>query len=129
MTVGEKLKRLRMEQGMTQKELGQAVGFPKSNADVRMTQYERGYRLPKKELLNQFAQVLEENPSVFVGRNAVERTVQEIYWMTPQERQEVVQAVEELKDKETDVDLGNITEDELILWKIKWTSHQAESEE
>ena len=36
--------------GITQKYLGQVVGFPERSADVRMAQYETGSRTPKADL-------------------------------------------------------------------------------
>lgn len=36
MTIGERIKRVRMKRGMTQKELGIALGFPDRSADVRI---------------------------------------------------------------------------------------------
>lgn len=39
-TFGRKLKHLRQKNHLTQKELGMAVGFPDSCADVRIAQYE-----------------------------------------------------------------------------------------
>ena len=44
--------------GMTLKYLGEAVGFPANNADVRMAQYEKGTRSPKADLTKQIADVL-----------------------------------------------------------------------
>ena len=40
-TFGRKLKHLRQKNHLTQKELGMAVGFPDSCADVRIAQYEK----------------------------------------------------------------------------------------
>ena len=47
MTVGEKIKKIRTFRGMTQKELGLAVGFEEKGADNRIAQYETNYRVPK----------------------------------------------------------------------------------
>ena len=43
-TFGRKLKYLRQKNHLTQKELGMAVGFPDSCADVRIAQYESDVR-------------------------------------------------------------------------------------
>jgi transcriptional regulator with XRE-family HTH domain len=43
-TFGRKLKHLRQKNHLTQKELGMAVGFPDSCADVRIAQYESDVR-------------------------------------------------------------------------------------
>ena len=50
MTVGDKIKKIRTFRGMTQKELGLAVGFEEKGADNRIAQYETNYRVPKREL-------------------------------------------------------------------------------
>ena len=51
MTTGEKIKRIRQHRGMTQKELGDAVGLTAN----RIAQYEMGYRVPKAALLEKMA--------------------------------------------------------------------------
>ena len=49
MAIGERIRFFRNLRGMTQKWLGQAVGFPQKTADIRMAQYESGSRTPKDE--------------------------------------------------------------------------------
>ena len=51
MTIGEKIKRVRKFRKMTQAELGTAVGLGE-NAQNRIAHYERGTRVPQKELLD-----------------------------------------------------------------------------
>ena len=58
MAIGERIKRIRLMRGMTLKYLGESVGFPANNADVRMAQYEKGTRTPKADLTEQIADVL-----------------------------------------------------------------------
>jgi transcriptional regulator with XRE-family HTH domain len=62
MTIGERIRRVRMQRGLTQKELGIALGFPERSADVRIAQYESGTRKPKEDLIRQIAEVLHVNP-------------------------------------------------------------------
>lgn len=62
MAIGERIRFIRNLRGMTQKWLGQAVGFPEKTADVRMAQYESGSRTPKEELVKSLANVLEVSP-------------------------------------------------------------------
>ncbi|OLA42210.1 MAG: transcriptional regulator [Firmicutes bacterium CAG:24053_14] len=50
MAIGERIRFFRNLRGMTQKYLGQVVGFPEKTADIRMAQYESGSRTPKAEL-------------------------------------------------------------------------------
>ena len=65
MHFGKKLKAVRLKRGMTQKELGIEVGFPESNAAVRIAQYEQKERTPKKEILNKLAKALKVSPYWF----------------------------------------------------------------
>ena len=57
-TFGRKLKHLRQKNHLSQKELGMAVGFPDSCADVRIAQYESDVRTPKEDLMKLFASTL-----------------------------------------------------------------------
>ena len=59
MSTGENIKRIRNIRGMTQKELGIAVGIGEESAGPRMAQYETGKRTPKEKMLNKIAEVLE----------------------------------------------------------------------
>lgn len=56
--IGEKIKKIRIKNSLTQKQLGILVGFPQSNADIRIAQYESGIRVPKAELTEKIAKVL-----------------------------------------------------------------------
>ena len=53
--IGERIRFFRNLRGMTQKYLGQVVGFPEKTADIRMAQYESGSRTPKADLTNTLA--------------------------------------------------------------------------
>ena len=46
MTVGDKIRKIRTFRGMTQKELGVAIGLEEKGADNRVAQYETNYRVP-----------------------------------------------------------------------------------
>lgn len=62
MAIGERIRFIRNLRGMTQKRLGQVVGFPQKTADIRMAQYESGSRTPKEDLVKALANVLEVSP-------------------------------------------------------------------
>lgn len=62
MAIGERIRFFRNLRGMTQKYLGQMVGFPKKTADIRMAQYESGSRSPKAELTENLAGALGVSP-------------------------------------------------------------------
>lgn len=66
MITGERIKYLRRQRGMTQKELGIAVGFPEKTADIRIAQYESGSRCPKEGLVKKFAEIFDVSPAFFL---------------------------------------------------------------
>ena len=70
MKIGDRIKRIRTMRGMTQKELGLAVGFPARSADVRIAQYENGVRNPKDDMIRQLAEALHVHPSAISNQNA-----------------------------------------------------------
>ena len=55
----ERIRFFRNLRGMTQKWLGQAVGFPQKSTDIRMAQYESGSRAPKADLVELLADALD----------------------------------------------------------------------
>lgn len=83
MTVGQKIKRIRNFRGLTQKQLGIAMGFNESNADVRVRQYESDEKLPRKENINVIAKVLNVNPRNFTGYegDTAEDIMQTLFWI------------------------------------------------
>jgi len=62
MSVGNRIKKIRNMRGMTQKELGLAVGFDEKSADIRIAQYESGTRTPKEKIITNIANALKVNP-------------------------------------------------------------------
>ena len=67
MTVGEKIKYIRTFRGMTQQQLGIAIGLSAKGADNRMAQYETNYRVPKKDMLEDIAEALDVNLINFIS--------------------------------------------------------------
>ena len=62
MAIGERIHFFRNLRGMTQKYLGQQVGFEERSADVRIAQYETGTRSPKEDMTNALAEALGVSP-------------------------------------------------------------------
>lgn len=62
MAIGERIRFFRNLRGMTQKYLGQVVGFPEKTADIRMAQYESSSRTPKADLTESLADALGVSP-------------------------------------------------------------------
>ena len=59
MTLGEKIKKYRILKGLTQKELGMAIGFSGATADSRIRKYELDAMAPKAEIKNKLAKALD----------------------------------------------------------------------
>lgn len=68
---------------MTQKELGIAIGLDEKGADNRIAQYETDYRVPKKDLLDKIAHVLDINPINFwiTGLGHAEEVMLTLFWL------------------------------------------------
>ena len=62
MAIGERIRFFRNLRGMTQKYLGQVVGFPEKTADIRMAQYESEARTPKQDLVKEMANIFDVSP-------------------------------------------------------------------
>ncbi|MCL2111647.1 MAG: helix-turn-helix domain-containing protein [Clostridiales bacterium] len=62
MKIGMIIKRMREVRGLTQQDLGEAVGFPARNAATRIAQYETDYRIPKKDMADKLSGALGISP-------------------------------------------------------------------
>jgi len=82
-TTGEKIKYIRSFRGMTQQELGVAIGLPAKGADNRIAQYETNYRVPKKDMLMDMAKALNVNYINFIppASGAAEDIMQTFFWL------------------------------------------------
>lgn len=58
MAIGQRIRFFRSRKGMTQKQLGEELGFLGKTSDVRLAQYESEARVPKPDLVKEIAQVL-----------------------------------------------------------------------
>ena len=61
MAIGQRIKYFRNRIGMTQKQLGEKLGFKGKTSDVRMAQYESEARVPKIDLVKQMSQIFDIN--------------------------------------------------------------------
>ena len=59
MAIGQRIKYFRNRKGMTQKQLGEQLGFKEKTSDVRMAQYESEARVPKIDLVKQMSQIFD----------------------------------------------------------------------
>lgn len=55
MSIGERIRFFRRRKGLTQAELGEAMGFTGTSANVRVAQYEWNRREPRKDVIEQLA--------------------------------------------------------------------------
>ena len=62
MAISERIRFIRKKRGMTQKYVGQLLGFKPRPGEIRMTQYEAARRTPRPELLEKIAEVLDVSP-------------------------------------------------------------------
>jgi len=83
MTIGDKIRHIRNFRGLTQKELGLKIGLDAKSADNRIAQYETNYRIPKKDMLVQIAEVLDVNVMNFTGStpSCAEGIMFTFFWM------------------------------------------------
>ena len=58
MAIGQRIKYFRNRIGMTQKQLGEKLGFKGKTSDVRMAQYESEARVPKIDLVKQMLSLI-----------------------------------------------------------------------
>ena len=81
-TTGEKIKRIRQHRKMTQKELGEAIGLGSTGAN-RIAQYEMGYRVPKKPLLQKMAEAMRVSPMALAegGNGAATDMLEQLFWL------------------------------------------------
>ena len=62
MTVGDRIRWFRRRSGLTQKQLGELIGFPAKSADIRIAQYESNARKPKHQLISLLANTFQISP-------------------------------------------------------------------
>lgn len=58
MSIGSKIRTLRMKKGLTQRQFGVLLGFNEKNADVRVAHYESDLREPREDMLKRIAEIL-----------------------------------------------------------------------
>ena len=62
MAIGKRIKFFRNRKGLTQKQLGEILGFLGKTSDVRMAQYESEARTPKNDLVKEMAHIFDVSP-------------------------------------------------------------------
>ncbi len=69
MAIGERIRYFRRKNHLTQKQLGQLLGFDENQADVRIAQYETGSRKPKEKYVQAFADIFHVCPQALTVPN------------------------------------------------------------
>lgn len=65
MAVGRRIRYFRRRDKLTQKQLGELLGYSKSTAEVRVNQYENEIRLPKADTLAKLGRIFGVDAAVF----------------------------------------------------------------
>lgn len=79
--LGNRISLIRKFRGITQAELGIAIGFNPTNATVRMSQYESGMKKPKDDLLVEIAKQLNCSPYNFIeADNYLIYQIELLFW-------------------------------------------------
>lgn len=151
MSVGEKIKRIRNFRGLTQKELGNLIGFNDSTADVRIAQYESGTRTPKTDILSKIAEVLDVNmnslrePCSYSEKDVMlmlfelEEHYMTIIWEMPEiyknissnhaiqiSSPKLEKYITKWKHMRDMLSCGKISRSEYLEWKLKWSADKEE---
>ena len=69
MSLGKRIRFFRNLRGMTQQQLGVALGFSEQTAHVRIAQYETNEKKPKEKTLNAIADILNIHPQALLAPN------------------------------------------------------------
>ena len=144
-TIGERIKAIRVFRGMTQKELGLAIGLHGSSVGCRIAQYETGVREPKKETLEKFANALHVDRQMLdplgnmeqclyqLEKTAAETFMRQLLWMEETNAnaiQTCLMITEYLRAwqaKRAELSAGRITDDEYFEWKIHFGVKEAKA--
>ena len=145
MAIGDKIRKIRIKRDMTQKDLGLAIGFNERTADVRVSQYESGTRVPKDAVIVKIAEVLKVNADYLMAP-AIDKTEEIVHaliyldelnqlkmeaevYNTPEgaELKRIKLSLtyldtylEEWYDKKKALKNDEITQDEYYEWKVNW---------
>ena len=83
MTIGERIKKIRVFRKMTMDELGGALGFEGKNMSVRISQYETGARIPGEDMILRLADALRCNYKAIsdYSLGAAEDIIETLFWL------------------------------------------------
>ena len=83
MTIGERIKKIRVFRKMTMDDLGGALGFEGKNMSVRISQYETGARIPGEDMILKLADALHCNYKAIsdYSLGATEDIIETLFWL------------------------------------------------
>lgn len=83
MTVGERIKKIRIFRKLTMDELGAALGFEGKNMSVRVSQYETGDRIPREDMIMKLAKALHCNYKALsdYSLGTAEDIIETLFWL------------------------------------------------
>ena len=83
MTIGERIKKIRVFRKMTMDGLGGALGFEGKNMSVRISQYETGARIPGDDMIQKLADALHCNYKAIsdYSLGAAEDIIETLFWL------------------------------------------------
>ena len=135
LTVGSRIKFVRQFRRMTQRELREACGFGNSQSSC-ISGYENQKRIPKKEQILKFADVLQVNPLALVRMDMqraddIHAVLFEIKMWQEECRGKTYPAIDfkgtsyavydqELSKQRDLYQSGEITKEEYLNWKLSW---------
>ena len=146
MTLGEKIKQIRKFRGLTQKQLGMAIGIDDKTADIRIAQYETGIRTPKTGYKSKLAKALKVSEINFMSTksDSIDYIAQSLFWLDeivpiPSDALLVELYLVRSEEKnpftsrlavfykewilmQSKLSKGVITREEYFEWKLNWTA-------
>ena len=83
MTVGERIKKIRIFRKMTMDEFGAALGFEGKSMSVRIAQYETSARVPRADMLAKIEEVLKCNYKALddYSLGSAEDIIETLFWL------------------------------------------------
>lgn len=81
--ISEKIRIIRQHRGLTQKQLGVALGYGENDADNRIRKYELNIRTPREDVVAKLAAVLRVNRINFISleSGSLENIMQTLFWL------------------------------------------------
>jgi len=93
----KRLKKARLEAGISQEKLGVLAGIDEMSASARMNQYERGKHMPDVSMVERLATVLKIPAAYFyVEEDDIAELLVDLYRLKQTDRKKVIQYVAQL---------------------------------